>query len=116
MVSLEWSGLISKPATDLLMEFRLTGRIFALLQGFFFVILLSACGNTNDRYTDTPTSGEITIAVDESFQPLIQAEVEAFMANYKYANITPLYRSEGEAVRMLLADSARLVVMTRQLT
>lgn len=116
MVFSEWSELISKATTDLFVVLKLKRRILAATQGFFFVILLSACDNSKARYTDTPTSGKMTIAVDESFQPVIQAEVEAFMSNYKYATITPVYRTEGEAVRMLLSDSARLVVMTRQLT
>lgn len=115
MVFSEWSGFISKPATDSSMGIKLR-RILAIGQGFFFAILMSACGSGSDRNLDSPTAGEITIAVDESFQPLMQAEVEAFMANYKYATINPVYRTEGEAVRMLLADSARLIVMTRKLT
>jgi phosphate transport system substrate-binding protein len=93
-----------------------TGRILALLQGFFFVILLVACNTKGDKYTDTPTTGTISIGVDESFQPLIQAEVDAFMANYKYANVNPLYQTEGEVVKLLLEDSVRLIVITRQLT
>jgi phosphate transport system substrate-binding protein len=93
-----------------------TGRILALVQGFFFAILLVACNTKGDKYTDTPTSGAISIGVDESFQPLIQAEIDAFMANYKYANVNPLYQTEGEVVKLLLEDSVRLIVITRQLT
>jgi phosphate transport system substrate-binding protein len=93
-----------------------TGRILALVQGFFFAILLVACNTKGDKYTDTPTTGTISIGVDESFQPLIQAEVDAFMANYKYANVNPLYQTEGQVVKLLLEDSVRLIVITRQLT
>jgi phosphate transport system substrate-binding protein len=95
---------------------KYTGRILALVQGFFFAILLVACNTKGDKYTDTPTTGTISIGVDESFQPLIQAEVDAFMANYKYANVNPLYQTEGQVVKLLLEDSVRLIVITRQLT
>lgn len=110
------SGPISKVPTDLHFSNTYTGRILALLQGFFFAILLVGCGNKDDKNLDTPTTGTISIAVDESFQPLMQAEVDAFMANYKYATINPLYRTEGESVKLLLEDSVRLIVITRDLT
>ena len=87
-------------------------RILAVTQGFFFVLMLAGC---NDRAADTATSGKISIAVDEAFQPIIQAQVDAFQASYKYAKITPIYTTEGQAVQLLLADSVRSVVMTRTL-
>lgn len=92
----------------------ISGRILAYVQGFFFVILLWGC-DQKEKPADTATQGDITIAVDESFQPLIQAEVDAFMAAYKYAKIHPVYASESEAVNLMLRDSARFVVMTRLL-
>ena len=110
------SGPTSKAPTDYNMLNKHTGRILALVQGFFFAILLVACNTKGDKYTDTPTTGTISIGVDESFQPLIQAEVDAFMGNYKYANVNPLYQTEGEVVKLLLEDSVRLIVITRQLT
>ncbi len=71
---------------------------------------------TNGKVSDTATSGDITISVDESFQPLIKAEIDAFQASYKYAKIRTIYTSEAEAVQWLLKDSVRSVVMTRTLT
>ena len=117
MDSFARSGPTSKAPTDsYILNNKHTGRILALVQGFFFAVLLVACNSKGDKYTDTPTTGNISIGVDESFQPLIQAEVDAFMANYKYATIKPLYQTEGEVVKLLLADSVRLIVITRQLT
>lgn len=111
------SGPTNKaPTDDFNMLNKHTGRILALVQGFFFAILLVACNTKGDKYTDTPTTGNISIGVDESFQPLMQAEVDAFMANYKYATINPLYKTEGEVVKLLLEDSVRLIVTTRQLS
>jgi phosphate transport system substrate-binding protein len=94
---------------------NLSGRILACVQGFFFVMLLWGC-DQKSKPIDSATQGDITIAADESFQPLIQAEVDAFMAAYKYAKIRPIYAPESEAVNLMLRDSARFVVMTRLLT
>ena len=89
------------------------GRILAYSLGFFFIVLLPSCGGEK---VDTATSGKISIGVDEAFQPLIQAEIDAFSASYKYATVKPVYTSEDKAVQLLLADSVRSVIMTRSLT
>lgn len=70
----------------------------------------------NQKPLDSPTSGTIEIAVDESLKPLIEAEVDAFEATYPKAKINVKYVSESEAVHLMLTDSARLAIVTRQLT
>ncbi|MBS1950967.1 MAG: substrate-binding domain-containing protein [Bacteroidetes bacterium] len=64
---------------------------------------------------DTPTSGTIKIAVDESLKPLIQAEVEGFEGIYPLAHFQPNYTSEQQAISDLLKDSVRLAIVTRKL-
>lgn len=81
------------------------------------LVLLVAC-TAKDKHghvLDTPTSGSITIAADESLQPLIDAEIAAFEGIYPKADIRVLYTSEGDAISSLLADSARCVIVTRRL-
>ena len=65
---------------------------------------------------DGPAKGEITVAVDESFQPIMQAEKMAFEQTFPYTKINLVYKQEGEAVAMLLNDKARVAVITRELT
>ena len=44
--------------------------------GVFILLLVGACrSKTEDNCIDTPTSGVIKIAVDESFQPVIDQEI-----------------------------------------
>ncbi len=87
---------------------------FIILFGF----LLAACGETtrNGKPLDTPTSGEITIGVDESFQPLMMAEFDGFHFTYKDAKIKALYKPESEIIGELLRDSIRMAVVSRDLT
>lgn len=73
-------------------------------------------GGDGSKKLDTPTSGSIRIAVDESLKPLIDAEVKAFMGIYQTASIEALYVSETEAVALLINDSVRLAIITRELT
>jgi phosphate transport system substrate-binding protein len=78
---------------------------------------LAACTERDKkgRPLDTPTSGSIRIAVDESLKPLLDTEVDTFMGLYQRARIEVAYASEQEAIRQLLLDSVRLVVITRKL-
>jgi phosphate transport system substrate-binding protein len=81
------------------------------------LILLSACQHkSKDGQTDTYTSGVIAIAADESFQPIVQEEIDVFEGLYPLAGIVPRYVTEVEAVNLLLKDSLRLVITSRKLT
>ena len=80
--------------------------------------ILVGCSRSETGKTplDTPTSGSIKIAVDESLKPLIDAEVKAFMGIYPKASIDALYVSESEAIALLINDSVRSAIITRALT
>ncbi len=86
---------------------------------FFLTLLLitGACANRakKGQLLDTPTSGTIKLAVDESLKPLLQAEVEGFEATYNTAHIKTDYTSEQKAIQDLLNDSVRVAVVTRKL-
>jgi len=84
---------------------------------FFSVILISGCGNKpNTEYNDTPTTGRISIAVDETFQPVIEDELPVFHATYQYATVTPIYTPEVDALNLLVKDDVRLAVVSRPLS
>ncbi|MFT2009191.1 PstS family phosphate ABC transporter substrate-binding protein [Pontibacter sp. 13R65] len=78
------------------------------------VLLLSGC-NDSGTPADTPTSGNITISIDESFQPIMDSQVYTFESIYKYAKLNPQYKSEGAVIQDLLRDSTRVVVLSRDL-
>ena len=98
------------------MKSKLTFNCQRLLLGLFLLTgLLTAC-NREGKIEDTPTSGTIKISVDEAFEPIIDSHIYTFQKFYKYAKVTPSYKSEAETVQDLLQDSARLVIISRQLT
>jgi phosphate transport system substrate-binding protein len=89
---------------------------------YLFFILVAFClfngcsqSGGSQEALDTPTSGKITIAVDESFQPLLDTSKEVFETIYKYAKINIRYQAEDEAFQNLLKDSVRLIIVTRML-
>jgi len=86
----------------------------------FILMLLLTMASCADRdkkgqLLDTPTSGTIKIAVDESLKPLFQAEVEGFEATYSNAHVKANYTSEQKAIQDLLHDSVRVAIVTRKL-
>ena len=88
---------------------------------FFLItfLIFSSCNSSvkHDPYTDTPTSGEITIVADESYQPLVQVQIDTFMEIYKYAKINVKYLPESEVFNALMNnDTIRLAIVARELT
>jgi phosphate transport system substrate-binding protein len=79
---------------------------------------LSSCFlfSSKEAPKDGPAQGEIAIAVDESFQPLVQAEKTAFENNYHFAKLNIRYTPENEAVADLLNEKVRSIVVSRELS
>lgn len=87
------------------------------LIGIVLLAALSACRfKSKEGPTDTYSSGVIAIAADESFEPIVQEEIDVFESLYPLAGIVPRYTTEVEAINLLLKDSVRLAIATRTLT
>ncbi len=77
---------------------------------------LVSCGRgKGSTPLDDPTSGKIHITVDESYKPMMEAEIEVFESLYSHADITVTYANEVKAFEDLIADSARFIVVNREL-
>ncbi|CAN5503516.1 substrate-binding domain-containing protein [soil metagenome] len=82
------------------------------------VVLLMACsgGASKPEPTDTPTSGDVNVVVDESFQKLFDNQIYTFESIYKNAHIHVNYLPENEALTQMINDSCKVVVMCRDIT
>ncbi|HNW50868.1 MAG TPA: substrate-binding domain-containing protein [Prolixibacteraceae bacterium] len=65
---------------------------------------------------DTPTDGTTFIAVDETFAPIIQQEIDVFESIYQSTGIIDRVCPEVDAFNLMLKDSVRMIVATRKLT
>lgn len=84
---------------------------------FFASAILFSCSNKkNDRHLDTPTTGTIKIAVDETISPVIRAEIDVFESIYFTAKINDTVCSEIDAFNLLLRDSVRMIIAGRRLS
>ena len=87
----------------------------------YLVVIISAitfcaCSQGKNEPTDTPTSGEVNIVVDESFQQLFDNEIYTFQSLYVNAKVHAKYLPENEAIPGLLNDSCKVIVLCRDLT
>ena len=82
-------------------------------------VFFYACSNspTINPALDSPTSGSISITVDESFKPVIEQQIKIYEADFPGTKINALYKSEADCFRDLYYDSAtRMVIVTRGLS
>lgn len=86
---------------------------------FLLVFLFYSCTNSskkNQSFDDTPTSGDILIVADESYQPMVQVQIDTFMEIYKYATIRVKYLPESDVFKELMEnDSVRIAITSREL-
>jgi hypothetical protein len=75
-----------------------------------------SCGGGPKEPVETPTQGNIKIIADESFQPLIDAEVYTFTHLYNNASIKAEYKPEYDVVDDFMNDSVKVIVTSKKLT
>ncbi len=65
---------------------------------------------------NSSTSGTVVMACDASFENIMQQEIEVFEYVYPNASVLPYYTDEKACVDSLLFGSARLAVISHELT
>jgi len=89
----------------------------SMMAAILAVIALVFAGcNPSGKINETPTSGNIKISVDESYSLIMDTQISTFEAIYSYAIINASYKNEVDCFADLLNDSARVIVVNRNLT
>lgn len=83
--------------------------------GFFIclAIVTTGCKNSGDERPDRADSGTLYISCDESFKPVMDAQIQVYEAQYPNAKIIAHYKPEAECFQDFGVDSVRLIVATR---
>lgn len=87
-------------------------------------LLFMACGGgkkdevfrIDSKGNTVPVDDYVCVAVDETFRPVFEVLFADFRDRNAKAFVDPLYMPEDSAVSLLLRDSVRTIVTTRQLT
>ena len=86
-------------------------------QIIWLIVFLYSCHMTPKKFIDeTPTRGNIKIAVDDSYQLLTDAELYTFCSIYKYAQVKPLYLPGDSILKLFLDDSVKVIITSRKLS
>lgn len=96
---------------------RSIGSVGCLLGIFLLLFSLQGCKRKpKDNWDDTIKSGIINIACDDNFRVMMDAQIQVFEGLSDYQTVvTPIYTNEKEAIRLLVADSVRFALATRDL-
>lgn len=81
------------------------------------VLGITSCTNNNvPKRTDTLSSGDILISVDETYKPIIEQQLQVFDSSFPNANIKVQYKPESECIKDFMNDTVRLILITRELS
>jgi phosphate transport system substrate-binding protein len=88
-----------------------------VLLGFVALMSLQACKQKTTATVpeETVNTGSVKIAADESCQPIVDEEAYVFKKLNTQAKPDILYRSENSVLRLLLNDSVRFAILSREL-
>ena len=80
--------------------------------------LLSSCGQkrAKDGRTDTPTSGTIKFASDESFSPIIEELLQTYQFRYPQTHLLPIYIDDNTGMKLILDQKVNLFFTSHALT
>ncbi|MBC7916098.1 MAG: substrate-binding domain-containing protein [Pyrinomonadaceae bacterium] len=90
------------------------------MKSFVFVIVSIFVISCSREKKQTKSQPEILgikdIIVDESFAPIIEDEYMVFRSSYPELDVNLTYKPEVQLLNILLSDSIRIAIMSRELT
>jgi phosphate transport system substrate-binding protein len=92
---------------------------YVMHRWIFFALLalvLFSCKSyqkQEDELRDTPYRGTMNVSADESFKPIIDAQVQVYEANNPGTDIKVTYKPEAACLRDFGVDSVRMIIATR---
>ena len=79
------------------------------------VAVVSCNGPGSPGAQDTPTSGNVAVSVDETFAPILQAQIDTFAKLYPNAHVQMSFQPEEKVMLDLINDKVKLAVVAREL-
>ena len=82
----------------------------------FTLVLITSCTKGSKAPVTTSTSGTITLMCDNSFENIIQQEIDVFEFQYPKAHILARYLPRQDVIDSLMQFKTRAIVAARDLT
>lgn len=86
-----------------------TAGAAAVLAGALAVVSCNGPGSPGAQ--DTPTSGTVAVSVDETFAPILQAQIDTFAKLYPNAHVKMTFQPEEKVLLDLVNDKVKLAVV-----
>lgn len=80
-----------------------------------WLALASCQSNSSPGATDTPTSGTVAVAVDETFAPILQAQADTFGKLYPDAHVKLQFEPEENVLVDFINGKVKVAVVSREL-
>src|SRR5690554_2924248 len=80
------------------------------------LLFVVSCTRTPSSESETVVTGKTIMLVDNTFEPIIEDQLAVFESSYKNAEITMINAPENRVFHLLLSDSAKVAIVTRELT
>lgn len=80
------------------------------------LLMIAGCTRFKEKDGNTSTTGLTSIVCDNSFENILQQEIDVYEYCYPKASVIPYYVSEAAALDSLLNIKTNLAVLTRELT
>lgn len=93
--------------------FPFATTVLAVLAGA--VAMVSCNGPGTPGAQDTPTTGNVAISVDETFAPILQAQIDTFSKLYPSAHVQASFQPEEKVMLDLVNDKVKVAIVTRDL-
>lgn len=91
-------------------------NIIKYLSVLLLTVAVAACGSDKKKPVTTSTSGTITLMCDNSFENIMQQEIDVFEFQYPKAHILARYIPQQDAIDSLMEFKTRAIVVARDLT
>src|SRR5258705_9384175 len=88
------------------------GPVVTIICLMFWLVSCKSVKQKNEP-SDNKYKGIINVSADESFKPIIDAQVQVFEANRRAAKIRVQYKPEAECLKDFGVDSIRMIIATR---
>lgn len=92
-----------------------TTRFLKLIAVASLAIAMGSCVHP-EKKTNTSTSGSSTLFCDNSFENIMEQEIDVFEYIYPEAHVLARYGTEAEALDSLMSLNTRTIVIPRDLT
>ncbi len=90
--------------------------IVKLIPALVLMVLFSSCNRGSKAPVTTSTSGTITLMCDNSFENILQQEIDVFEFQYPKAHILARYLPQNDVIDSLMEFKTRAIVAARDLT